>query len=146
MFDQIIVAVDGSEHSQRAASLGGDLAQRLGSKLTLLHAVQRHGSAHLPKSLKMYDRLEQVHRTMEDVLGEAAAEILEVAGVRAGAEHKTAVVFGDPAEQIVSYAKEHRAGLIVMGERGMGGLAGALLGSVSHRVLHTAPCPVLITQ
>ena len=150
MFDYIVVAVDGSEQSQRAASLGGDLSGRLGARLTLVHAVQKHGSAHMPKSLKVYDRLEHVHRTVEDVLEEAANEILEVAGTRAGAEHRTAVLFGDPAEQIVAYGKEHDAGLIVMGERGLGGLTsaliGALIGSVSHKVLHGAPCPVLITR
>ncbi|MDQ2744550.1 MAG: universal stress protein [Chloroflexota bacterium] len=53
---------------------------------------------------------------------------------------------GSPADEIVRYAKEHGAGLIVMGSRGWGEMHAVLLGSVSERVLHAAPCPVLVAR
>ena len=50
-----------------------------------------------------------------------------------------------PGDQIVAYAKEHEAELIVMGSRGLGALRG-ILGSVSSHVLRTAPMPVMIVK
>ncbi|HUO45666.1 MAG TPA: universal stress protein [Acidimicrobiia bacterium] len=53
---------------------------------------------------------------------------------------------GDPAATIVRLAKEVGADLIVMGSRGLGSVAGLLLGSVSHKVGHAAPCAVLTVR
>lgn len=53
---------------------------------------------------------------------------------------------GSPADEIVRYAEEKGTGLIVMGSRGWGEMHAVLLGSVSERVLHSAPCPVLIVR
>ncbi len=53
---------------------------------------------------------------------------------------------GDPASVILSLAKEHSAGLIIIGSRGLGGFREHMLGSVSHRVVHQAKCPTLVIQ
>ena len=53
---------------------------------------------------------------------------------------------GDPAEEIVATAADFDADLVVVGARGLGGMARALLGSVSQKVLHHARCPVLIVK
>lgn len=53
---------------------------------------------------------------------------------------------GKPGEVIVSMAKEEKAGLIVIGSRGLGRLKRTLVGSVSDYVLHNAPCPVCICK
>lgn len=55
----------------------------------------------------------------------------------------TALLFGDPAPAIVEYARGHGIDLIVMGTHGRTGVSRALLGSVTERVVRTAPCPVL---
>jgi nucleotide-binding universal stress UspA family protein len=53
---------------------------------------------------------------------------------------------GDPAKEILSVAGEEHADIIIMGRRGMGGLAGLLIGSVSHKVSHLADCACLTVK
>jgi nucleotide-binding universal stress UspA family protein len=55
-------------------------------------------------------------------------------------------MYGSAARLILAAAKEHGAGLIVMGCRGHSDLAALLLGSVAHKVLHLSECPVLIAR
>jgi nucleotide-binding universal stress UspA family protein len=57
-----------------------------------------------------------------------------------------ALLKGDPAENILSVAKKRKADVIVLGRRGMGRLAGLLLGSVSQKVSQLAHCPVLTVK
>jgi len=58
----------------------------------------------------------------------------------------TMVRAGTPADQIVRAADELEADLIVIGGRGKGAMEAIVLGSVAYRVLHHAPCPVLVTR
>ena len=58
----------------------------------------------------------------------------------------TQLVFGDPAFQIVKKAKEGNYQLIIMGSRGLGGIKGLMLGSVSQKVSQLSHCPVLIIK
>ena len=53
---------------------------------------------------------------------------------------------GDPAKEILNIANEEHADIIVMGRRGLGDLAGLLLGSVSHKVAHLAECACLTVK
>jgi nucleotide-binding universal stress UspA family protein len=57
---------------------------------------------------------------------------------------RTAVLIGTPTEAILEQAKGQRADLILMGSRGRQGVLRLVLGSVSHAVLHSAPCPILV--
>lgn len=63
-----------------------------------------------------------------------------------GAEVKTYVRAGAPADEIIMAADELGADLVVVGGRGRGAVGAILLGSVAYRVLHQAPCPVLVTR
>ena len=58
----------------------------------------------------------------------------------------THVLAGAPADEVVRAANELEADLIVISGRGKGAVEAVLLGSVAYRVLHHAPCPVLITR
>lgn len=60
--------------------------------------------------------------------------------------HTTHVHVGQPAEVIARLAGELAADLVVMGAHGRGGMLGAVMGSVATRVLHLAPCPVLLVK
>jgi nucleotide-binding universal stress UspA family protein len=53
---------------------------------------------------------------------------------------------GRAARLIVESAREYQAGVLVMGSHGRGDLAALLLGSVAHKVVHLADCPVLIVR
>ena len=70
-------------------------------------------------------------------------EALKVASDH-GVSASTELLVGNPADEIVAYADSNDVDLIVVGSRGHGAIASALLGSVSHAVLHEARRPVLV--
>ncbi|HSK51613.1 MAG TPA: universal stress protein [Clostridia bacterium] len=97
----------------------------------------------------LYDQaIESYVRSLDDARAQAkqiaatSAKRLEEAGYRATAFVRD----GDPAHEIVEFAKEHRIGLLVLGTRGHTGLRRLLLGSVARNVLLHAPCSVLIIR
>ena len=82
---------------------------------------------------------EHQQRCADEALAPARALIAKL-GVR------TYTAIGEPALEIVAFAKKHRCGSIVMGSRGHGRIAGLVLGSVAAKVLHLASCPVTIVK
>ena len=142
--------VDGSEHAKRALELASDLAGRYGAGLTVMHVLTRTGSFIPPSDLETYSRAENVRVTEADLVRQAAEELVDDARSRAGATGlkavDTVIERGDPAAHIVVHAREHAIDLIVMGRRGLGDLAGLLVGSVSHKVGSLADCPCLTVK
>ncbi len=147
MLETILVPVDGSAHADAAVDLASGLAKALGSKLVLLNVITRVGSDRVPEGLESYAALEHVRVSEHDLLQSAAAEIVAKAEKRArakgAAKVETMTEVGDPAGVIVAVARRCNAGLIAMGRRGLGGIKGLLLGSVSHKVTQLAECPCL---
>ncbi|WP_139651082.1 universal stress protein [Raoultibacter phocaeensis] len=92
---------------------------------------------------------EALRALFDEVIHEADAELHErIDPIIAAGDTKVSIDIVEetlPGDQIVAYATEHRADLIVMGSRGLGALRG-ILGSVSSHVLRTAPMPVLIVK
>ena len=86
---------------------------------------------------------------IEDVSAKAGLHLLEPARAlvrAAGVEHEIEVAAGDPAHTLIDILENFGCDMVVMGARGQGTLRSALLGSVSHEVLHAAPVPVLIVK
>ncbi|MGL6109488.1 MAG: universal stress protein [Rubrivivax sp.] len=86
---------------------------------------------------------------IEQVSAQAGLHILAPAQAlvrEAGVEHEIEVAAGDPAHTLVDILERYGCDMVVMGARGMGTLRSALLGSVSHEVLHAAQVPVLIVK
>ena len=137
MFKRIIVAVDGSEHSDRALKYTQGLAECFGAAVWLVHAFP-HTS-----DLLGYDEYEQLVSRREG----AGQEILDEARQKLGEtnfEVHEELLEGPAAEAILSVAKTRQADLIVMGTRGLSSLGGLLFGSVSNKVSHYASCPVML--
>jgi len=137
MFQQIVVAVDGSPHSHRALEVAKELADRFEATLFLVHAY------HHTSDLLGYEEFEKLVARRE-LAGQA---ILDDARRRLGAVRvavQEELLEGPPAEAILAVARTRHAELIVMGTRGLGELKGLVLGSVSHKVMHAAQCPVLV--
>jgi nucleotide-binding universal stress UspA family protein len=136
-YQRIVVAVDGSPHSDRAVSHARTLAGRFGAQLFLVHAFA-------PLSeLVGYERYERVvsRRTL------AGQAVLDHARKELGAiPAEVELLEGPPADAILRVAEQRDADLIVMGTRGVSDLAGLLVGSVSHKVMHSAHCPVLVVR
>ena len=145
MFTHIVAAYDGSENADRALEAAVELRRLSGGKLTIL-TIYRHHSK-LEASLSMIGRIED-GRSMDDVMREHAFKVAESGKQKAfalGAEEARAFVRGGPvARGIVGFASERGADAIVLGSRGLGSIDGYLLGSISHKVTGTAPCPVLV--
>jgi nucleotide-binding universal stress UspA family protein len=136
---QLIVATDGSEGSSAAVDQALTLALQLGASVTFVY-VRRPPSAvlgHPYYDHRLSSGLEEARATLADALESARSR-----GVAAESE----ILEGDPADEIVSFADNRSADLIVVGSRGYGPLAGALLGSVSSSVVQHASVPVLVAK
>ena len=136
---RIIVAVDGSEGSDAAIDEAVELARQMDAALSFAYVRKPPSSA---LGHPYYERhLSHDLRKGRDVIAEA----IEAAG-RAGIECDGDIFEGDVADEIVSLADNRDVDLIVVGSRGYGALAGALLGSVSREVVQHAPVPVLVAK
>lgn len=118
-YRKIIVGVDGSSTSLKAAQRAVELAKSQGAKVTLI-SVGEHG-----------------RQIVSD-----ASDRFEGSGV----ELDTVVDTGDAAAVILETAQDGEYDLIVVGNKGMGGVARFLLGSVPSKISHHSPCDVLIVH
>lgn len=141
MFLNILVAIDDSAHAARALDEALDLARAQRSRVTLICVASRGAWRYLAGPYV------GMMPTQEDV-DQAAERTIATARARVGDEIPVTTVVGrgPPAEAILARAKEGNHDLIVMGSRGRGAAASALLGSVSHHVLHHGRVPVLIVH
>ena len=135
----IVIATDGSPEAHEAVEYGLELA------------AEEHADAVLLQVMSPVDwtRLDRggVLRPVGGNLTLQRAPALEAAAERAaarGIHARTEVVAGNPADEIVAYADALGADLIVIGSRGRGTVAGALLGSVSRDVVSESRRPVLV--
>jgi nucleotide-binding universal stress UspA family protein len=135
MFKNIIWATDGSEAAEKALPTAVELAKAADGKLLVVHADEHMGGRAAGYSV-LAD--EQDLR----VVLEAKASGLASEGI--DAEFRPVVATNKhPANLVADVARETGADVIVVGTRGHGPIAGALLGSVTQRLLHVSPCPVL---
>lgn len=139
MFRQIVVAIDGSEHSSRALEYGKHLAEYEGARLWLVHAYPHTSDL---RGYEAYDRLISERTKVGQVILDEAREILGDTTL----EVREELLEGPAAEGILRVAEARNADLIVMGTRGLGTLGGLLLGSVSSKVVQHAHCPVMLVR
>ncbi len=156
MIRTIVTPIDGSVHAQMALDLSTDLAARYDARMVLLHVGVRDGNVpeelYNAASLELEEaessgretgvhphqsRHEKVLEYMGQMLLRKAQEQAEGRGVK---NAETVIDFGDAGERILHHAKQSAADLIVMGSRGFGELKELVLGGVSHKVFHLAPC------
>ena len=121
---RFLIATDGSASADEAVELGLDLAAEQDARVRFVRVV--------PSPPFAFD---------SEPLDAAVARAREL-----GVEGEKAVLVGDPVDEIVADADSQDVDLIVVGSRGRGALAGALLGSVSIGVLHEAMRPVLVAR
>ena len=145
MFGTIVVGTDGSETAGEAVRQATELAQKTGSSIDLVSAYEPVSSARLREEAQQVPKdLEWMVNPREDVDAtlESAAEQIKEAGV----DVQIFAREGDPADAILDVAEERKAGLIVVGNKGMTGAKRFLLGSVPNKVSHHAPCSVMIIR
>ena len=140
MFKHILLAVDGSEHALHAAKTAGDLARNMDTEILRVVVAFEPVPPYLGEP-NMQAAISARMNEAEAILKKA----LDAVGKIPGKVH-TEILEGPPAEAILDVAETRKSDLIVMGSRGLGPLAGALLGSQSQKVVRHAACPVLIVR
>ena len=142
MFKNVLVAIDGSPDSEEALGHAIDLAEGEHAKLTLFSAVPTPPPFvyATPGAAVLADLSESAQKETEATMKEALARVPESVSVTSVI--KTAPVKPALLEQIADGGHD----LVVMGSRGRGAVRSALLGSVSHHVLHHSGVPVLIAH
>jgi nucleotide-binding universal stress UspA family protein len=135
--DRILVALDGSEHSEKALDQALSMARICNSKLFVISVVD------------LYPEQMAVAPALVEKMSAEVGKTLERAKQRADEENiacETIVRMGGaPYEFIVQEAKDKDIDLIVMGTHGKTRLKRVILGSVAERVIGSAPCAVLVT-
>lgn len=140
MFKRILLAVDGSKHAEHAAKIANEMANCM--KLTELRIVVAYDP--IPPYLGEPNNQFVINARLDEaqrILREAVISVGDVPG-----DVHTEMIEGNPAEAIIDVAKARHSDLIIIGSRGLGRLAGLLLGSTSQKVASHAPCPVLIVR
>lgn len=163
-FSRILVATDFSVQAERAWSTAQRLARALGARLLLLHVVvgedmlrsleaddrrAAERSAHVDDELNIPQSSPDLGPEAETTAQQWAEHRLAEWAARpeaAGLEIRTLLRAGVPHREIVAVVRAEQADLVVLGTHGRGGLERFLLGSVTDRVIRTAPCPVLAVR
>jgi nucleotide-binding universal stress UspA family protein len=146
MAGRIVVGIDGSELGRAALRWARDEARLRDATLVAVHAwtfvppapIAEPGMIPVPTADLMGD-LDSERSAAQSLLDESVAEA-EAGGVRI----EQRLVEGPPGDVLAAAAAD--ADLIVVGSHGRGGLAAALLGSVSQHVVRHASCPVVIVR
>ncbi|WP_226042322.1 universal stress protein [Natrinema sp. DC36] len=137
MYQDILLATDGSDAARRATEHGIELANRLDATLHVL-SVSEDG----PHAEDQQDRL----RNDPEEAAAAAATEAEESATREGVDVTTDVRHGVPQEQIVDFAETNPTDMIIVGTAGRSGLDHLISGSVAEEIVRNAPAPVLTVR
>jgi nucleotide-binding universal stress UspA family protein len=138
MYERLLVAVDHSGISERVLKAAEELAQLSRGEVWVLHVRERESLGR--GGVVDMETADDAQKTVDDAVQELAK-----AGVKAYGEIRR-TIYGYAAREIVDSASEHDASTIVMGSKGRGDLAGLVLGSTAHKVIHLADRPVLVVR
>ena len=140
--EHVLVATDFSEPSDAALTYGRELARQFGATLHLLHVVDDLG-ARAPGFPELAANLGQLQMETEST-GRMKVNALLSDEDRDRLRARAVVVTSlNPAHAILTYARDERVNLVVIGTHGRGAVARFVMGSVAERVVRGAPCPVL---
>jgi nucleotide-binding universal stress UspA family protein len=156
LFKKILVALDGSESSERAAQASLELAEKLKADLVVLHAISPptsyyHSTIASPTGMSLPAPSQHeidayyayARKVAMGIVGETESKAKKQ-GVHVKTEIPEAV--SSVIETIINHAVKENADLIVVGTRGLGGFKKMLLGSVSSGIVSHAHCPVLVVR
>jgi nucleotide-binding universal stress UspA family protein len=147
LFSNIVVAVDGSESSNKVYDMAAQLAKLSNGKLIIVHVVV---TPPLPLSGGLfYPDVSGIDRIRID-LEEAGRRLLQNYSEKSKNEYsievETTLAHGNPPDAIIREADAKGADLIVVGSRGFSGAKQFFIGSVPNSVLHHSSIPVLLVK
>ena len=167
--ERIMVALDGSDHSDKALDLASDIAAKSGAELVLLHVIsdkpltdaERHmaeteylneiaasvaasgidtGGDPRTRAQRMLQHYADLARGFREAIGQRLMSLSRTRARERGVRSvQTVLEDGDPASTILRLAKGLHVDMLFLGSRGLGDAKGLLMGSV-HKVAHLAEC------
>lgn len=140
MFSNILLPTDFSECSAEAARVARLLAERFGSRITVLHVLDE--PAALDPMFRGDVPLELLRGRMEQFARESMDAFLS-AHFQGFTDFDTILASGIPWREIIRKAREAAAGLILIGTHGRTGMEHVIFGSTAEKVVRMATCPVL---
>jgi nucleotide-binding universal stress UspA family protein len=142
-FNKILFPVDLSESSSKIVPYVQSMTKKFGSQIHILFAARvfdHFTSIYVPHpSINKFEKelIEGAEKRLYEFVDENFSEFPNT---------KTAVVAGDPSEEILSYIREKKIDLVIMGTHGRKGMDKIIFGSVAERVVKTAPVPVMVVN
>lgn len=149
MLERIVAAIDSEpSRSGKVVDAAGELARRGDSNVLVVHVrdVERPTASMIPtarpSAAPPVFHIETEERAEE--LVQSALTRLSGLGVRV--EGKVGHGAGSTARELLDIARDYRATVILVGDRGSSSVSDFLLGSVANRIVHLAECPVLLVR
>ncbi len=136
---KILLGADGSEHSKRAAHYALDLAKAFGS--TVVIATSFRGQTIVTDD----PALQYSIKAMKQQAKHRQSWYKELFD-KNNVKRESVVLDGPAAEALAEASKREHADIIIIGSRGRTKLAGLIIGSTAHALLHIAPCPVITVR
>ncbi len=148
MYEKILLAVDGSKHSQKAAEAGIELARKTNGRVMALFVIdiakEYEGIGGVSWNIAD-DVIEGIKKSLRECSNDTLKIVGEMAQ-KAGVPFEAKVVEGQPASEIMKVAENADMGLIVMGRLGRTGIGKFLMGSVAEKVIRNSEVPVLLVH
>lgn len=139
MTKRILAAVDGSAHSERVVAEAIELTRMLGAEVLLVYCHKK-----FPKLLGQPYRDETISAILSKT-ERVMAPYVEM--LRQGGVSFTELAVEEPAGSMIpKVAENENCDMIIVGSRGKSEIEGLIIGSVTHKVLHLAKCPVLVVK
>jgi nucleotide-binding universal stress UspA family protein len=138
MFGKILVAFDGSKPSEKALDTAIELAKKFDSVIHLVSVIT------LPDYAVLKNEVTEVQEEEGKFYQELQNKAIE--SRKSEVEIKPVIIYGHPTDRILDYAKSKNFDLVVVGSRGLSTTKRFFLGSVSDKVSHFSPCPILIVR
>jgi nucleotide-binding universal stress UspA family protein len=142
-FNRVLFPVDLSESSDKIVPYVQAVAEQFGSQIHILFAARvfdHFTSIYVPHpSINKFEKelIEGAEKRLYEFVDQHFKEFPHT---------KTAVVAGDPSEEIINYINEHEVDLVIMGTHGRKGMDKIIFGSVAERVVKLAPVPVMVVN
>ncbi len=138
MFEKILVAFDGSKPSEKALDMAIELSKKFGSIIYLVSVIA------LPDYAALKNEVVEVQEEEGNFYRELQNKAIE--SRKGEAEIKPIILYGHPTDRLLDYAKSRNFDLVVVGSRGLSTTKRFFLGSVSDKISHFSPCPILIVR
>ena len=146
-FQKILIATDGSKHSQNAVLQGMEIAKLMGAKVYALYVLDK--DAYIPPVLETSIPLGSNWDVTEEMLrqeGDDAIQYAKKVAEDKEIDYEGVVVKGNPAHEILEFAEQNKVDMIIMGTLGKSGLEKFLLGSVADKVVKHSKISVFVVK